>query len=224
MSNMFCVIFFTILKLIIFQNGRTSTCSGDSGGPLVKETLSATNDYFFKLVGVLHGSKNSNCAIRRPTSHPSMFSNLEHQKNFDFISQWKDSYNDFINAVTDQNSFTQIVNYTTNFNIVDESGQNGLEEDAYTDMLIKICKKVRSSWKALRNYGANCTDLPNLLKKQCLRHGGSNQQSCTHYNKMVVNQCAGQHSYGQVGLGRFGINCSCKFLRTYFKFILNNNK
>eukprot|EP00093_Oithona_nana_P001722 01722.XXX_6882_7420_1 [CDS] Oithona nana genome sequencing. len=88
-------------------NGRTSTCSGDSGGPLVKETLSATNDYFFKLVGVLHGSKNSNCAIRRPTSHPSMFSNLEHQKNFDFISQWKDSYNDFINAVTDQNHFTQ---------------------------------------------------------------------------------------------------------------------
>ena len=190
---------------------------------MVKETLSATNDYFFKLVGVLHGSKNSNCAIRRPTSHPSMFSNLEHQKNFDFISQWKDSYNDFINAVTDQNHFTQIVNYTTNFNVVDASGQNELEGDAYTDMLIKICKKVGlGGSRGLRNYGANCTDLPYLVKRQCLGQGGSNQKSCTRYNKMVAKQCAGQHSYGQVGLGRFGINCNCKLLRTYFKFILKN--
>ena len=70
---------------------------------MVKETHSATtSDYFFKLVGVLHGSKNINCATRRPSSHPSMFANLEHQKNFDFISQWKDSYNDFINAVSNQ--------------------------------------------------------------------------------------------------------------------------
>ena len=106
---------------------------------------------------------------------------------------------------------------------MDESGQNGLEEDAYTDMLLKICKKVGlGSSRGLRNYGANCTDLPYLVKRQCLGQGGSNQKSCTRYNKMVVNQCAGQHSYGQVGLGRFGINCTCKFLRTYFKFILNN--
>ena len=214
MSNMFCVIFFTILKLIIFQNGRTSTCSGDSGGPLVKETHSATtSDYFFKLVGVLHGSKNIDCAIRRPTSHPSMFANLEHQKNFDFISQWKDSYNDFINAVANQVTFTQVVKYTTNFNVVDDSGQSGLEENAYTDLFHKICKKVDFSPKGLRKYGANCTNLPNLWKKQCLGQGHSNQKSCSLYNEKVVQQCAGQHSYGQVGLGDFGINCTCKFLR-----------
>ena len=144
-----------------------------------------------------------------------MFSNLEHQKNFNFISQWKDSYNGFINAVANPSTFTQVVNYTTNFNVMDESGQNRLEGEAYTDLLLKICNKVGFSPKGLQNYGANCTDLPYLAKRQCLGQGGSNQKSCSLYNKIVAKECAGQHSYGQVGLGRFGINginCTCKFL------------
>ena len=191
---------------------------------MVKETHSATtSDYFFKLVGVLHGSKNINCATRRPSSHPSMFANLEHQKNFDFISQWKDSYNDFINAIANQVNFTQVVKYTTNFNVVDESGQSGLEENAYTDLFLKICQEVGFSSQGLRNYGANCTDLPYLAKRQCLGQEGSNQKSCSLYNKyikMVTKQCAGQHSYGQVGLGRFGINCTCRFLRFLFLYTI----
>ena len=142
-----------------------------------------------------------------------MFSNLEHQKNFDFISQWKDSYNDFINIVANQVTLTQEVKYTTNFNVADESGQNGLEQDTYNDLFIKICMEVGS--KGLRNYGANCTDLPYLAKRQCLGQGGSNQKSCSLYNKIVAEECAGQHSYGQIGLGRYGINginCTCKFV------------
>mgnify|MGYP007022693981 FL=1 len=154
-----------------------------------------------------------------------MFSNLEHQKNFDFISQWKDSYNDFINAVTDQNHFTQLVKYTTNFNVVDENGQKVLDQETYGQMEFEICMKLNKAFfsktKIMRNYGANCTYLYEA-KNICLGQGGSNQKSCSLYNKMVAKQCAGQHSYGQVGLGRFGINCTCKFLRTYFKFILKN--
>ena len=142
-----------------------------------------------------------------------MFSNLEHQKNFDFISQWKDSYNDFINIVANQVTLTQEVKYTTNFNVADESGQNGLEQDTYNDLYIQICKEVGFSSQSLRNYGVNCTDLPNLAKRQCLGQGGSNQKYCSLYNKMVAKECAGQHSYGQVVLGRFGINCTGKFTR-----------
>ena len=142
-----------------------------------------------------------------------MFSNLEHQKNFNFISQWKDSYNDFINAVANQVTFTQVVQYTTNFNVVDEGGQNRLKGEAYTDLFLKICNKVGFSYQGLKNYGANCTDLPYLAKRQCLGQGGSNQKSCSLYNKMVAKECAGQHSYGQVVLGRFGINCTGKFTR-----------
>ena len=185
------------------------------------ETHSATtSDYFFKLVGVLHGSKNKNCAIRRPTSHPSMFSNLDNHKNFDFISQWKDSYNEFINAVANPSTFTQVVKYTTNFNVVDESGQNGLEEDAHTNLVLKICKKAGFNSTSLRNYGTNCTNLPYLWKRQCLGQGSSKQESCSLYNKMVAKQCAGQHSNGQAGLGQFGINCTCKFLRFSFCYTI----
>ena len=182
------------------------------------ETHSATtSDYFFKLVGVLHGSKNKNCAIRRPTSHPSMFSNLEHQKNFDFISQWKDSYNDFINAIANQNTFAQVVKYTTNINVETENGQTVLDEETYGEMQFEICMTMSNNafdttkiiGEIMRNYGVNCTYLDEA-KKNCL--GGSNQKSCSLYNKMVAKQCAGRYSNGQVGFGGFGINCTCKFL------------
>ena len=69
----------------IFQHEINWSCGGDSGSPLVKTVHPSSGQPYFKLIGVLHGSK-SNC-INRPLGEASMFANLETSKNHYFIQR-----------------------------------------------------------------------------------------------------------------------------------------
>ena len=69
----------------IFQNEINWSCAGDSGSPLVKTVQPLSRQPYFKLVGILHGSK-SNCNAR-PSTEASMFANLENSKNHYFIQR-----------------------------------------------------------------------------------------------------------------------------------------
>merc|ERR1712062_816623 len=67
------------------ENGINWSCDGDSGSPLVKIIHPTSGDPYYKLVGILHGSK-SNCDVR-PRTEPSLFANLETTQNFFFIQR-----------------------------------------------------------------------------------------------------------------------------------------
>ena len=71
--------------MIFLQNEINWSCAGDSGSPLVKVVHPPSGQPYFKLIGVLHGSK-SNCNTR-PRTEASMFANLENSKNHYFIQR-----------------------------------------------------------------------------------------------------------------------------------------
>jgi len=75
---------FTDILKRYFQNGINWSCAGDSGSPLVKvEHPSSGGQPYFKLIGVLHGSKS--LCDGRPLGEASMFANLEIFENFYFL-------------------------------------------------------------------------------------------------------------------------------------------
>ena len=65
------------------EGGINWSCKGDSGSPLVKIEYPSSGQPYYKLVGILHGSK-SNCG-NRPLGEASIFVNLENIKNHYFI-------------------------------------------------------------------------------------------------------------------------------------------
>ena len=71
--------------MIFLQNEINWSCAGDSGSPLVKVVHPPSGQPYFKLIGVLHGSK-SNCNTR-PRTEASMFANLENSKTQYFIQR-----------------------------------------------------------------------------------------------------------------------------------------
>ena len=68
-----------------------------------------------------------------------MFANVEHQKNFEFINQWKTSFEDLTNVLKGQDDITQVVNYTTNINPIDENGNAILSNEDLRHVFIDIC-------------------------------------------------------------------------------------
>ena len=73
--------------MIFLQNEINWSCAGDSGSPLVKVVHPPSGQPYFKLIGVLHGSK-SNCNTR-PRTEASMFANLENSTNLYFIQRYQ---------------------------------------------------------------------------------------------------------------------------------------
>ena len=73
--------------MIFLQNDINWSCAGDSGSPLVKVVHPPSGQPYFKLIGVLHGSK-SNCNTR-PRTEASMFANLENSTNLYFIQRYQ---------------------------------------------------------------------------------------------------------------------------------------
>ena len=141
-----------------------------------------------------------------------MFVNLDYSENLDFVLKWKDSLDPFIDALANQEDMTQVVNFTTNLNIVRESGQNVLDQEAYNAVIHKTCKKLStqaSNSKIMRNYGLNCTEFYSMAKKKCSEED-SNYVLCGAFNEMKSYQCSGQlgNSFGNGGLSNFGFNCS----------------
>ena len=140
-----------------------------------------------------------------------MFSNLEHHENLDFINKWKDGYNDLIDAVTNQEDITLLVNFTTNF---DHGKIDEIDQESYDTMVSKICTKFAktSNSQVLRNYGVNCTQFNQNLPNPCVGQGNSNTPQCGKYLSKVSNECAGKigYSFGKAGFGNFGINCNSK--------------
>ena len=144
---------FLSLKIVVcFQNDRTWTCNGDSGSPLIRQT----NSSCYKMIGVLHGGKSS-CGNSK--SFPSIFANVEHRENFEFIQQWKYSFEDLTNVLKSQEDITKVVNYTTNINPVDKTGKATLNHEEFSQVFIGRCfnKPGTSSFHNLKNYGLNCS-------------------------------------------------------------------
>ena len=72
--------------MVCAGQGRRDSCAGDSGSPLVKvEHPSSGGQPYFKLIGVLHGSKS--LCDGRPLGEASMFANLEIFENFYFLQR-----------------------------------------------------------------------------------------------------------------------------------------
>ena len=133
-----------------------------------------------------------------------MFVNLDYSENLDFIYKWKDSLDPLIDALVNQEDMTQIVKYTTNLNVVSESGQNVLDQEAYNAMIHQTCMTLStkaSNSKIIRNFGVNCTEFYSVAKKQCSEEG-----LCTLFYRMVSYRCFG-HSVRNNRLSNFGINC-----------------
>ena len=147
-----------------------------------------------------------------------MFVNLDYSENLDFIYKWKDSLDPLIDALVNQEDMTQIVKYTTNLNVVSQSGQNVLDQEAYNAMIHQTCMTLttqayenkKNKHKIIRNLGVNCTEFYSVAKNKCSEEG-SDTVLCRAFHEMVYNRCIGQ--FRNNGLSNFGINCD------YSKFV-----
>ena len=136
-----------------------------------------------------------------------MFVNLDYSENLDFVYQWKDSLDPLIDALANQEDITQVVNLTTNLNLIRENGQNVLDQEAYNAMIHKTCMKQStqaSNSMIMRNFGVNCTEFYSVAKKKCSEEG-SDSVLCGAFNEMVSYQCVGQ--LGNTGRSNFGFTC-----------------
>ena len=151
-----------------------------------------------------------------------MFVNLDYSENLDFIYKWKDSLDPLIDALVNQEDMTQIVKYTTNLNVVSESGQNVLNQEAHNEMIHQTCMTLitqayenkKNKHKIMRNFGVNCTEFYSVAKKKCSEEG-LYSVLCRSFYEMVSNRSFGHswHFFRNNGLSNFGINCD------YSKFV-----
>ena len=88
-----------------------------------------------------------------------MFANVEHQENFNFINQWKNSFEDLTKALINKEDIATVVNYTTNINPVDDTGNPTLPDEDFSLVFDKRCFKTigTNSFYNLKNYGLNCS-------------------------------------------------------------------
>ena len=90
-----------------------------------------------------------------------MFSNVENQKNFDFIHKWKHSFQDLTTTLKNQEDITKVVNYITNINPIDETGNPSLSPEEFSHVFIERCfKNPGTQFYNLKNFGVNCPSYP----------------------------------------------------------------
>ena len=87
-----------------------------------------------------------------------MFANVEHKENFDFIHKWKDSFEDLTTVLKNQEDITKVVNYTTNINPVDKTGNPTLSHEEFNHVFIERCfNNPETRLYYLKRYGFNCS-------------------------------------------------------------------
>ena len=176
---------FTYTLFCVLQDTSSWSCKGDSGSPLVVETSPRNHT----LVGILHGSRLSNCTPGNNQKIPGLFANLEHEDNLNFVEKWLPLGEYF--ASHSQNSSDPDIfykDYLHPFQRIQYLWSAYPDNDeVYKKIFFDVCKDLVLMNNSLETYGMNCS----------------------LYNSMVNEVC--QNGFPETeNFERFEVNCSSK--------------
>ena len=143
----------------------------------------------FYLLGILHGSRSADCTSS--TTSPSLFANLEHPENLEFILKWKKLGKYFLSEYLQdlKNHSTFSIKYLDHLN--PNRAKQSLwsnytnNEDVFTILYLNTCKSSTSMSEDLEIY------------------------DCSLYNSKILEVCHNGKPI-QENFETFGVNCSSK--------------